>query len=331
MAACPVNVLVPTDEEKPTIKGICVLCEMCYYSCPRIQLPVNAIETRVFGRVRSTSEDNLGIVRASYVARSKNDDILKVAQDGGVVTSLLVHAIETGLIDYAVGATKNSDSPWKPIPTIMRSKAQILGAAKTKVTPSGSLTALAEAWLGYPNSRFAFVGLPCQIQALRRILTSPHGPRKYAESVEFAIGLFCNNSYRYNKLVLDYLKSKKNRDLQAITRMRLDAEDDRYRVYEGGEMVIDSPTKEIEPYVLSACNKCNDFTSELADVSIGANGSPDGWCTLLVRSEKGQKFVTSAVEKNVIEVKPLEDGLSVISEIASRKKKREAPYISGRA
>jgi len=331
MAACPVNVLVPTDEEKPTIKGICVLCQMCYYSCPRVELPIDAIETRIFGRPRSTDERDIGIVRASYIARSTDPKILRVAQDGGIVTSLLVHAVEAGLVDYVVGATRSSDSQWKPKPAIMKSREQIVNSAGTKVTTSGSLTAVAEAWLGYPDSRLAFVGVPCQIQAVRRILTSPQGPRKYGECVDFAIGLFCNNSYRYNKLVLDYLKTQKGLDLETITKMKLDAKDDRYRVYKGSEMVIDNSTKEIEPYLLAACSKCNDFTSELADVSIGANGAPDGWCTLLVRTEKGENVVKSAVEKKVIEVKPLadvKDGLSLVLQISSRKKSRVAPYIS---
>lgn len=292
---------------------------------------MDTIETRIFGRTRSTNEGDLGIVRASYIARSNDQDILRIAQDGGIATSLLVHAVDAGLVEYAVGATRSSDSQWKPKPAIMKSREQILNSAGTKVTTSGSVAAVAEAWLGYPDSRLAFVGLPCQIQAIRRILTSPHGPRKYGECVDFAIGLFCNNSYRYNKLVLDYLKAQKSLDLQTITKMRLDAKEDRYRVYKDGETAIDSSTKEIEPYLLTACSKCNDFTSELADVSIGATGAPDGWCTLLVRSEKGESLVSSAIEKKVIEVKPLadvKDGLSLVLEISSRKKKREAPYIS---
>jgi coenzyme F420 hydrogenase subunit beta len=328
MAACPVNILVPTEEEKPTIKGICVLCQMCYYSCPRIELPEEAIEARIFGRARLASERDLGIVRESYVARSKNDQVLNVAQDGGVVTSLLMHAVELGMIDYAIGTARSSEDPWRPKPTIMKSWEQIRAAAGTKVTTGGSLSALAEAWVGYPGSRFAFVGLPCQIQALRRILTSRHGPRKYGESVELAIGLFCNNSYRYNKLIRDFLKTQRNCDLQKITKMRLDAKDDRYLAYEGEKIIVDVPTKEIEPYLLGACAKCNDFTSELADVSIGTNGAPKGWCTVLVRSEKGEALVRSAVEKDLLELKPLAEGLSVISEISSKKKKREAQYIS---
>lgn len=328
MAACPVNIVVPTADEKPTIKGICVLCQLCYYSCPRVELPAGAIEARIFGRTRSPSEGNLGIVRASYIARSKDEQILKVAQDGGVVTSLLAHAVESGMIDHAVGTARSLEDPWKPEPVIMRKREQVLAAAGTKVTASGSLSAIAEAWLGYPKARLAFVGLPCQIQALRRVLTSPRGPRKYGESVDLAIGLFCNNSYQYNKLICDFVKTQKSIDLQAITKMQLDAKNDRYAAYQGERRVVDSSTKEIEPYLLGACSKCNDFTSELADISIGANGAPEGWCTLLVRSEKGETLTKSAVEKNAIEVKPLADGLSVISEISSQKKKREAPYIS---
>jgi coenzyme F420 hydrogenase subunit beta len=301
---------------------------MCYYSCPRIGLPIDSIEKRIFGRERSPNEVDTGTIRASYIARSKDPAILKSAQDGGVATSLLTYAIESGIVNYAIGTTRSSENPWKPKPAILKARQELLSSSGTKVTASASLTAVAEAWAGYPDSRFAFVGLPCQIQGLRKILVSDHGPRKYGESVELAIGLFCNNSYQYNKLILDYLKTQKNCDLQTVTKMRLDAKDDCYRVYKGDDKILDVPSKEIESHVLAGCSKCNDFSSELADLSIGANGAPDGWCTLLVRSEKGEKIVAGAIEKNLIEVKPLGGGLAVVTEICRSKKKRDASYIS---
>ena len=329
IAACPVNVLFPTEDEKPTIKGICVLCQLCYYSCPRVELPRDGIETWMFKRARSKEETDLGIIRESHVARSKDEAVLKVVQNGGVVTSLLAHAIDTGLVDYAVGTTRTDEKPWRPVPIEMKRLEQLLAAAGTKCSASASLSKVKDAALGYPDSKLAFVGLPCQIQALRRVSTSTFGPRKLGEWVELAIGLFCNNSYHHNKLVIDYLKARKNIDLQATTKMSLQARDGRLRVYQGERVVLESPTKEIEPCLLEACSKCDDFTSELADISVGADGAPDGWCVVLVRTEKGERLVRSAVEKNIIEAKPIAgDGLSLVREISSRKKGREAKYIS---
>lgn len=292
---------------------------------------MDAVEKRIFERTRTSDESNLGIIRESYIARSTDQDILKIAQDGGVVTSLLAHAIDKGLVDYTVGAFRSSENPWRPEPAIMKSREQLLRSAGTKCSPSASLSGVTEAALGYPDSKLAFVGLPCQIQALRRVLTSPQGPRKFGESVHVALGLFCNNSYHYNKLAVDYLKTQRQISLQAITKMRLDSKDDRFRVYEGEKTVVDNSAKEIEPYLLGACSKCNDFTSELADVSVGAHGASEGWCTVLVRTETGERLFKSAIENGIIEAKPLagmEGGLSGILETASKKKKREARYIT---
>ena len=55
-------------------------------------------------------------------------------------------------------------------------------------------------------------------------------------------------------------------------------------------MVI--PITEVKNFVLKHCLVCEDFTSELADISIGSDGSPEGWSTVIVRTLKGVKIFT---------------------------------------
>src|SRR5713226_3349706 len=104
IASCPIDILFHSDKEEPIMRGTCAACQVCYYSCPRIELPLSEIEQRIFGRPRTPDEAILGIHVGAYSVKSKDPDVVKRAQDGGAVTSLLLYALDRKIIDYAVNS-----------------------------------------------------------------------------------------------------------------------------------------------------------------------------------------------------------------------------------
>ena len=77
------------------------------------------------------------------------------------------------------------------------------------------------------------------------------------------------------------------------------------------------------------CQYCIDYVAELADISVGAVGSPDGWTTVIVRSELGQKLFDSAVKAKVIESVPIETvtpGLPFVVRLSNKKKRERNAY-----
>ena len=96
-------------------------------------------------------------------------------------------------------------------------------------------------------------------------------------------------------------------------------------------MVLDASTKELEPYMSKPCQYCIDYVAELADISVGAVGSPDGWTTVIIRSELGQKLFDSAVRSKAIEAASIETdkhGLPFVVKLCNKKKReRNAYYI----
>src|SRR5256885_7286686 len=58
----PIDILFHSDNEEPIMRGTCAACQVCYYSCPRIELPVAEIEHRIFGRERTADEDRKSVV-----------------------------------------------------------------------------------------------------------------------------------------------------------------------------------------------------------------------------------------------------------------------------
>lgn len=326
MASCPVNMLVPTDEEKPTMKGICILCELCYYGCPRVELPLDEIENRIFGRVRTINEEPIGIVRSAYIAKSTDEEILNACQDGGVATSLLLLAIEKGLVDFAAVTQGGPENLWKPEPFLASKKSDLLRAAKSKYSLGASVNALADAVLGYPDSKLAFIGLPCQIQGIRRLQTSFKGNKKIGDRVLITLGIFCQRSFHYKKLFIETLQAKYNLNLKSISKFEIAKNN--LKAYEGHKVALELPVSLIRQFAMEGCKKCQDFTAELADISIGNAGSPDGWCTVLIRSELGEKLFKEACSDGLLEYKPLESSsLAIIEKISKTKKMNEAVYI----
>jgi len=104
-----------------------------------------------------------------------------------VVTALLSHALEQGLIDGAVVARWNPKAPTQGMPFIARTQADLLSAVGSKYTPvpmGQSLSTIVKA-----EGRYAVVGLPCQIAAFRSAALRLESVR---ERIRFYIGLFCD-------------------------------------------------------------------------------------------------------------------------------------------
>jgi len=331
IASCPVNVLTPTDDEKPTIKGMCVLCGYCYHCCPRIELPVEDIEELTYGRIRNENEKFTGIIRGAYSVRSTDQKIRLMAQDSGATTSILSHALSKGFVDHTVTTGMHEKDCWRPKPYVSSNIEELLKTVRSKYTTGATISGVAEAATGYPGSRLALVGLPCQIQGFRRLATSPLGNNKLGESVRLAIGVFCFDSFKYNKLFQDYVQTTNQIHLEKIE--KVDIKNNRFNIQSGEKTLIDLPIEELNSYVLPACSKCQDFSAEFADISIGAVGSQQGWTTVLVRSEIGEQVFKSAVDEGAIESMPLSEvkpGIALVTKLSKKKKDRQALYIRHR-
>ncbi len=328
IAACPVNVLFPTEDEKPTIKGMCVLCGLCYNSCPRIELPIDDIEETLFGRMRNNNEMQMGIFSEAYSVRSTDEKIRISAQDSGATTSIMSHALAKGYVDYAITTGMDEKDYWRPKPCVSNNSDDLVKTARTKYSVGATVSAIGDAITAYPDSNLGFVGVPCQIQGLRRLTTSPLGRKKLGESVKLAIGLFCFDSFKYSQLFQEFVQTKNNISIEQID--KVDIKKGQFNIFAGEKVLMDLPVKDLKIYANPACKNCQDFSAELSDISIGAVGSPKGWTTVLVRTSFGEEVFQSALDAGVIESKPLSDvkpGISLVSKLSKLKKGRQATYI----
>jgi coenzyme F420 hydrogenase subunit beta len=75
--------------------------------------------------------------------------------------------------------------------------------------------------------------------------------------------------------------------------------------------------------VLESCEPCEDYSSELADISVGSQGSEEGWSSVIIRTYRGERLISELEKGGYIVTKEL-DNLDVI--VSSCKRKRELSH-----
>jgi len=316
------KIKISENELKPElVEEYDTICGMCYAFCPRTFLPVSEIERKIFGEEEARKKeegDVLGVYRSCYAVRSKKGDILKKGQDGGAVTSLLAYALEARIIDGAVITTTIGNGDWKPVTKVAKNYEELKEGAGTKYTIYPSVVGIKEA-MGAGCENIGFVGLPCQIQGLRKVQTAEQPYEVGKERIKLLIGLFCMENFKEG--LLDFVKEKLNLDLERVR--KFDIKGKEFLVYDEEGKVYAIALDEIKEYESEGCSVCMDYTAELADISVGSVGSEEGWSTVFARTEKGEEIVKGALEKGYIEVNGIEEkGLGLIRKLGERKRER---------
>jgi len=260
----------------------------------------------------------LGTYKEAVSARATDKQIQKVSQDGGIVTALLTFALEEGVIEGAVVAGP-TEKLWKPEPLVAMTPEEILSAAGTKYTFSPNVAALKKAVRQYGLEKVGTVAIPCQLQGIRKMQSYPFGTRFLADKLALIVGIFCMENFPFTSLET-FVSEKMNSSTDVVEKM--DIGKGKFWIKSFGEET-GLPLKETHGYEQAGCNICPDYTAELADVSTGSVGSPDGWSTVLKRTDAGASIFDQAVEAGIIETKNMDDvkpGLGLLEKLSKGKK-----------
>ncbi len=230
-------------------------------------------------------------------ARTSRDDATAPrGQDGGVVTAILLAALQAGEIEGALVARADPEQPWKGVPALATTADEIRQAAGSFYNQTMALACLDLAAAGLPpDARVALVGTPCEIQGIRALQARQwRRGRSRVDAVALSIALLCTKSFDYESLVLRDLRDERGLDLAEVGRFdvirgRLIVQD------HAGATMLDEPIKDFHGAALKGCDECADFLGRAADLSVGSVGSEDGWSTVLVRTEAGRRALRLAV------------------------------------
>ncbi len=298
IAVCPKEAVTIDGDEPIFDLEKCIECKLCTFVCPVINRGVE--ETPVL---------------ASYTGRTLLDGVAKFAQDGGVVTTLLIQALRDGIIEAATVCQLSDKEPLRPKPFVALTEQDLIASAGSKYVSCPSLSSLRD--IVDKHQSIAVVGVPCQVRAIQ--FMRKRAPR-YAKHIKLVIGLFCTESYPYTKFC-EMLKSKMGVDPSSVIRSEI--KHGKFSVKLSNGEVHGIRIKETKEYARRSCSFCGDFAAESADLSVGSIGSEEGWSTIFARSQEAKDLVDRAISSNLLEVKKLsEDSRSFVLKFVSMKKKR---------
>jgi len=316
-AACPVHV-IKIGQGKPHRLHDCAeyldSCPICYDICPHTDALL--FEALHFLADTSQRRESLGRYRSILLAHAANPTMRDASRSGGVVNALLNFAINEKMIDSAVVSEASSRVPIKVKPAINLVPDDTLSAVDTKIVPSSVAEAFGRAVYEHGKVNIAFVGVPCHILALRKLEAWQH---RLVDSLTITIGLFCLWTFSLGRL-LEYLLHEHNIAANEIQNVDLAA--DEYLVTKDSR-VIRIPLSEVESHIMNRCRTCTDFTSELADLSIGGARPLEDWSVVIIRTRRGEEFFSKAVEKGIIitkEIKTEPEAFAHLIQLSSHKR-----------
>jgi coenzyme F420 hydrogenase subunit beta len=319
VAVCPPGFLAISDDHMPVPlvdpeAMSCEECSLCLDVCPGKDTATPASETRIFGRTRTPAERWTGIFRQSLVLTSTNPRVLSGAAAGGAGTTLMLTALRSGLADAVIVVGRDANRPWVPAALITDSEDEVIRCGQTSYCLTPNLQRLRDPRF----KRIALIGVPCEIQAVRKMQNLVPLP-EVAEKVVLAVEIACASSTKLagtEFLITEKLGFK----LQDVTEMRyregeypglftVKTRDGQQKSLPFFEVV-----DEFKRHKTHRCLVCADWWSGLADVSI-SDGDPNIYASsqsgakpprqsiVMTRTEHGEKILQAAVQLGLATVR----------------------------
>ena len=291
-------------------KRNCTQCGLCLDACPGHSVDFEGLSRAIMGDI--PEDIALGKYLCSYVGHATDEDVRYSGASGGMVTALLVCALERGLIDGALVTRMRPGKPLEAKPFIARSKEEIMVAARSKYCPVPASAAVSKILAS--EGRFAVVGLPCHIQGIRK--AEQYLP-KLRERIRYRISITCsiNYSFQGTEKLLRSLKIPPQSVETLEYRGRGWPGSMYIRQDDGDETLIPLKDyyKKLSPYSLRRCTLCSDMLGELSDLSCGDAWVPDvmkddkvGSSFVLTRTPDGEELLEAAAADECVEVSDLD-------------------------
>ena len=296
----------------------CVQCYACERVCPILDgFPVDEF-------------DNIRTMKAGK-SRTLH------GQDGAVVSQILKSLLEQGEIDCAIGVVRNDK--WSTKIVVFTSPEEVASGSGTKYTYQPVVATMRDIHRAYIDStestlishdghmrdeprsyidpvknllkkykKVALVGVPCQV----------HGASLFRENfdrISLIIGLICMESFSDEIMLTEMVPRIMGVDIRDVVKMN----------FHKGKFAVTTtketkevPIKDVAPLARKGCHYCQDYTSYYADISVGSVGSDDGWSTVFVRTETGERYLNKV---NDIEWTDKPINMDIIKKLAAQKHK----------
>lgn len=318
ISLCPKNaIMIKLDEKKgrfiPELdENSCNSCGICYAACPGKGIDYKQFNLNLFGK----EPENIlvGNFLNAYAGYSNNTELRNNSSSGGLITQILVYALENKIIDGALVTRMKKNKPLEPEPFVARTKEEIIEAAQSKYCPVPANIALKEILDAPKEERFAVVGLPCHINGIRE---AEQINKKLKEKIVLHIGLMCNHTPNFwaTKLFLE----KQNINEKDLLQIKYRGNGwPGYMEIQTHKNKIDIPLPVYWKFIgsqhfyLQNCLTCNDGIAELADISFGDawlpeyNGDNTGTSICLIKNTDTKEILMEVKSAGEIELEEID-------------------------
>ncbi|MBU0780254.1 MAG: Coenzyme F420 hydrogenase/dehydrogenase, beta subunit C-terminal domain [Alphaproteobacteria bacterium] len=268
---------------------------------------------------------------------ARDPQVRFAGSSGGALSAILMHLIASGVVDAVVQTGAAPDLAIGNATTVTASDTAIIAAAGSRYAPSAPLADLAAQVAS--GKRFAFVGKPCDVAALRAMMARDPA---IAAAFPVVLSFFCAGvpSHTGGRAVLAALGT----DLDQTVRFRFrgngwpgqatatdHAGETRAMSYH------DSWGKILSKHVQHRCKICADGTGTAADIVCAdawesdAAGYPvfaeaDGISLIVARTRLGAEIIAGAKQAGRIETQPFD--ISALAAIQPGQRERRRALLA---
>lgn len=313
-------------------KDKCNNCGTCYNICPGHDVDFKTLNRDIFEK--EPTNILVGNYINCYIGYAVDYNVRYNAASGGLITAILVFALEKGIINGVIVTKMNKERPLEPEPFIARTREEIIDSSKSKYCPVPANVILKDILKSKDGERFAVVGLPCHIHGLRK---AERINKILREKIVLRIGIICNHAPNF--LATEFL----------LKRLRIRNDDIEKLNYRGNgwpgemEIVTRNGHKVFIPYSSTnywglvfnqffypiRCTLCDDKICELSDISFGDAWIPGfikndniGLSLVISRNKTSEEILNSAVLEHQIELKKSTEDVIVKSQSLDTVKKK---------
>ncbi|MGD8310269.1 MAG: Coenzyme F420 hydrogenase/dehydrogenase, beta subunit C-terminal domain [Chromatiales bacterium] len=277
-----------------------------------------------------------GPVVSVHIGHAVDPALRWAGASGGALSAILVSLLENAEVAHVVETAASESDPLRNRTLSSRSREDVLAAAGSRYAPSSPLATI-DRYLRQPQ-RFAFVGKPCDVVALRRLARRDG---RVDDKVAVMLSFLCAGipSELGSVEILDSLRVA-----------RADVRGFRYRGNGWpGATRVDTASGEtrrldydaawggvLNRHLQWRCKICPDGTGEFADIACGdgwhldTQGRPDfaerpGRSLIIARTAKGERIVDDAIRRGHLDARPLP--IDAIARMQPFQKKRKSEIL----
>jgi 3,8-divinyl protochlorophyllide a 8-vinyl-reductase (ferredoxin) len=296
----------PKPKNRPALAlcSECGLCDTSYLryaksACAFITQHVDDLEEKAHGRQRDLDNDlelYFGVHQQMYAARKRKP--IEGAQWTGIVSSIGVRALETGMVDAVLCVAADSQDRFTPRPLLARTPEEVLSARVNKPTLSPNLSVLDEIpKLGI--KRLLAIGVGCQIQALRTVQD------KLGLEKLYVLGTPCVDNV--SRSGLQKFLDTTSRSPSTVVHYEFMQDFQIHFKHEDGSMekvpFFGLNTKELKEVFAPSCLSCFDYVNGLSDLVVGYMGAEFGWQWIVERNNTGTELLN--LVRDQLDFKPI--------------------------